>query len=254
MDLTMNGRADAPRGRRVGALARLLLAAAMLGASVAAHAGTINILPIRVCDNAGANCGNSAGTLYLAETNKIWAQAGIVFNYLPFASINNSVFTSLDSDAEISNLFFFGPGAPANPLTIAMYFVNSIVDAYGVAQLGGNRAAISNLVFAQGRLDTIAHEVGHLLGLRHEDPGVGPTYLMAAGADANGNALRITPSTIGDITPDGAGLDKLTPEQIRTALADAKVIAVPLPASAALLASGLVLVALRARRRGQAQH
>ncbi|MBC7924671.1 MAG: PEP-CTERM sorting domain-containing protein [Bryobacteraceae bacterium] len=210
-----------------------------------ARAASINILPIRVCDDAGLMCGNDAGELFLAETNKIWAQAGLTFNYLPFTSINSTAFLNLDDQAEVDLFFNTAPGGAANPLTISMWFVGSIFDAFGEANaIPGNKVVIDQLVFTVGRLDTIAHEVGHLLGLQHDDPGVETDFLMRSGDD------RITPTTIDDITPDGAALDKLTAAQIATALADPKVLtAVPEPATFATMLCGLGVLGLVFRRR-----
>ncbi|MBC8167398.1 MAG: PEP-CTERM sorting domain-containing protein, partial [Bryobacteraceae bacterium] len=118
-------------------------------------------------------------------------------------------------------------------------------DAFGEANaIPGNKVVIDQVVFTVGRLDTIAHEVGHLLGLRHDDPGVETDFLMRSGDD------RMTPTTIDDITPDGAALDKLTAAQIATALADPKVLtAVPEPATFATMLCGLGVLGLVLRRR-----
>jgi hypothetical protein len=59
---------------------------------------------------------------------------------------------------------------------------------------------------------------------------------------------RTVPAHIGDIVPDGLGLDRLTAAQILTALSDPKVV-IPLPGTLVLLGSGLALVALRLRPR-----
>lgn len=214
-------------------------------ATPAQAAFQIDILPVKICDDAGANCANDSGELFLEATNKIWAQAGISFNYLPFTTTNSSAFQSLDSQDEVAALFAAAPGAATNPLTITMWFVGQHFDAYGeVNDVGGNMIVIDQVVFSEVRLDTIAHEVGHLLGLTHDDPGVGVNFLMRSGGD------RLTPSVLGDITPDGAGLDLLTAGQISTALADPKVMAaVPEPETYAMLLGGLGLMALVLRRR-----
>ena len=143
----------------------------------------------------------------------------------------------------MNNLFSTAPGAAAGAGVISMWFVNNHFDAWGeVNAISGNKVVIDQGIFAGGRIDTIAHEVGHLLGLKHDDPGVAVDFLMRSGAD------RTTPGAIGDITPDGAKLDKLTAAQIATAQADAKVTAVPEPTTYALLLLGLGTVGWAARR------
>lgn len=226
---------------------RLMAAAAATAMACMAapvQATVINIQPIKICDDAGASCANSGEELYLAATNKIWAQAGITFNYLSFTTTNSSAFLSLDNQSEVTSLFSTAPGAASNALTISMWFVGFHFDAYGeVNTIGGNKIVIDQSVFNEGRLDTIAHEVGHLLGLLHDDAGVETNFLMRSGGD------RLTPTDIGDITPDGAGLDQLTAEQIATALSDPKVVnAVAEPGSVALALMGLGALGLSRRR------
>lgn len=229
---------------------RVLRSAFVLGCLVIgpsltpAHAGAfINILPIKICDDAGMNCANDAEELFLAATNKIWAQASIKFVYLPFTTTNSSTYLSLDNQAEVNALFADAPGAAGDPRTISMWFVDNHFDAFGeVNAIGGNKIVIDDGIFPANRLDTIAHEVGHLLGLKHDDPGVGMDFLMRSGLD------RTTPTVIGDITPDGAELDKLTAAEIITAQSNPKVM--PVPGVLLLFASGLgILMIGRGRRK-----
>ncbi|MEZ6075331.1 MAG: hypothetical protein R3C56_06570 [Pirellulaceae bacterium] len=67
------------------------------------EAAIVTILPIQIGDGNGGFA-NSDKELYLAATNKIWSQAGISFNYLPFTSII-STFFKLENQGEVDDLF-----------------------------------------------------------------------------------------------------------------------------------------------------
>jgi hypothetical protein len=216
----------------------------------------VTVQPIQVCNNAGSNCANQYQQLFAAETNKIWEQAGIEINFLAFRQFNNSSYTTIDNDNELYSLFD-DPGHEANAdnLVLSMWFVDAILPTptsttFGVAYYGGNRLAIGNDVFSYnnglGRLDTIAHEIGHNLFLDHNNLGAGgANNLMTAGS------ARAIPGSINDIYPSGAGLDQLTTAQINQAKSSQYAQAVPTPS----LAFGLVGLggSLWRKRRSQKQ-
>jgi hypothetical protein len=71
--------------------------------------------------------------------------------------------------------------SPADPSIVNMFFVNTLTPPaaiggtlYGFAWLCNNGVAISSQTFAQGRPDTIAHELLHNLCLDHGTYGAGP--------------------------------------------------------------------------------
>jgi hypothetical protein len=186
----------------------------------------LSVQPIQVCDDAGSFCAGLA--LFADETKKIWSQADIQVDFLRPVRLNATRFLTIDSTNEFSELSFSG-GAGAfgrHPLStrtsgpLNMWFVdriaNGLVDSLGLAWIDQNGVLISDDILAFnngiGRLDTVAHEIGHNLGLTHSNFGAGPSNnLMSDGG------VRNVPSTINDITPDGARLDRLTEDQVNFA-------------------------------------
>ena len=206
----------------------------------AANAATVNILPVQVCDDLGENCANDSKNLFAAATQKIWNQAGITINYLPWTSIFDSDSLSLGDQAEVDAFLAAGDGAATGAHVLTVWFVDTHFDAWGeVDALGGTKLVVTDDIFGVGRRDTIAHEVGHLLGLKHDDPGMDVTYLMRTGLD------RTIPGGLSDINPDGAELSKLTAAQITTAFSSAHV--VPLPGAIWMMVSALGLLLIRGR-------
>ena len=185
------------------------------------------IQPIRVCDSAGGNCAQME--FFQAVVDKVWAQAGIQVTFLPPNQLNNSAYLDVDNN-EFRDLSFSGaagafgrhPRSTRDTGPINMWFVVDInstagtnVRQYGNAWIGQNGVLISDDILSfgpSGRIDVIAHEIGHNLGLRH-------TTLGAGGANnimSDGNT-RAIPSTVDDIFPDGARLGQLTSAQINRA-------------------------------------
>jgi hypothetical protein len=172
----------------------------------------VTINPIQVCNDAGAAC--TTVNTYSAQTTKTYAQANIAPVFLPITQINSTVSLSVPS---VTNVNVAGNGQSADASTINMWFVQNMPSTgtlYGEAYVGGNGVAInSGAVNAfnsgVGRMDTVAHEMGHNLGLGHGNFGAGgANNLMTTGS------TRSIPGGIGDIAPDGANLDQLTADQV----------------------------------------
>jgi hypothetical protein len=225
-----------------------LIASLILSASTV-YAASVYVNPIRVCDDAGANC---AGTgFFEAETDKIWAQANIDVTFLAIQDFNETDFLSLDDGSEILNLFQApGHAQSSDAAIINLWFVDEIWPAgvdttYGIALNNANGIAISDDTFSFnggiGRLDTIAHELGHNLGLSHLYGSENAGFLMTSSADRN------IPGGFDDIVPGpGDALDKLTAGEISLALQSSYV--VPIPAAFWMFGSALGLLGWMRRK------
>lgn len=184
----------------------------------------VTIQPIRVCDDLGTLFLDDSSTycattnFFEEETDYIWSQAGIDINFLSKVNLYRSNFLTIDDDAEFTSLVL-GAGNQQNldSQVLNMWFVDTLFPetrTFGLGFLGGNGIAIASDTFTFnggiGRLDTIAHEIGHNLGLAHNDFGAGGSLNLMTG----GNAGRLVPSSINDIFPNRANTDQLTAAQI----------------------------------------
>ncbi len=213
---------------------------------------------------------NGTGYLYQSQVNEIWAQAGIGINYTvtQWNSLEAERLTSAERSSLYNNTFAGAPGIATDALQI--FFVkdhpgtgytgvagtgwvdNPLADPLSNARNAGNnqlfiagtfssngRGVMANEGFASDSLSTtLAHEIGHALGLRHvdeiagtaagtvQDPrftldistpnlmwsaGLGPDYNTSLNADPNLSVLqenaRLTPEQIAAAIYNGTRLD-----------------------------------------------
>jgi hypothetical protein len=189
------------------------------------------VQPIQVCDNSGNNCARV--NLFEEITRKILEQAKLKVSFLPVNRLNASRFLSIDDNGNRNSAEYefyeltrtggagaFGrhPASTRNSGPINVWFVNEIEAINGFTQFGlawvdANGVLISEEALdfgSEGRTDTVAHEIGHNLGLRHTTLGAGGPNNLLTDGDA-----RNIPSSVDDVGPNGAGVSLLTAAQIK---------------------------------------
>lgn len=234
---------------------------------------TVNVNVYQVCFDGGATCASQGplGNLYYAaETNKIWAQAGISVSFTFKQQLLNSSFYDVNDNVpgdgfdDLYNSVFGAGTASTVTNRVDMFLINDFDGAYGVGFSGFGGLIMSMKAISEfdcggaagctGRVDTLAHELGHNFGL------VPTTFVDYAGALDPGhttmtNALmaggdvRLVPTTAADIAPTGLGLDLLPQTHIDFARQSTLVSSVPEASSAALLGLGLLGLGVLRRRR-----
>lgn len=204
------------------------------GPVVFGEADELQIQPIQVCDDSGSSC--AGVNLFRDITEKILAQAQLKVSFLPTNRLNASRFLSINDSSDRTSPDYefyeltrtgaagaFGrhPDSTNTDGPINVWFVDDIEALNGFTQFGlawvdANGVLISSeaLDFGEnGRTDTVAHEIGHNLGLRHSTLGAGGANNLLTDGDR-----RNIPGSVDDVFPDGAGTSSLTNAQLREIL------------------------------------
>lgn len=206
--------------RTLPALLVLVAFAGLSGPAISAPM-FITIQPIQVCDDLGNNCAQIPGPStsdFADATDLIFAQPGldVTVNVLDAYTFNSSEYL-ITSSTELGDLldqFATDTMRHQNSQVLNLWFVEDLHDdfagtTFGLAFINGNGVIINDAIFGTNRLDTIAHEIGHNLGLSHASASGDNNNLMREGS------FRNVPGSLGAITTDGVtGLDVLNAAQI----------------------------------------
>ena len=247
----------------------------------------ITIQPIQITNVGATVVGNASLSLFEAATDKVWAQAGIDIQYNSWITYASNTFINATNPASgqassLAQLTTNNAAFPWNSLpttVVRMFFVNTIdgnVNILGVSHqnyvpefynpAGGqissasNGILIANRTFTLGYIDTIAHELGHMLGSDHENNNA----FSQSGRNLMLESPTSFPTSISNIFPDGNDSSQLTADQKTAAKyyhfavplpvnQQYTYTAVPEPAHIAVVAGALVLAAGLYRRRRAAR-
>ena len=168
---------------------------------------TVNVYQIN-----GASLGPVGNSYFETEVDLIWAQAGIDVNFIFGGAITNAAWDDVSGNE--FNTVTASQGHFQSSTVLDMFLTHTVEGrtAYGVGWLGVGGIVIGmddvmGFNSPLGRIDTIAHEIGHNLGLDHS---TNPYELMASGG------IRNVPLTSANINPNGLDYDQLSQAQINS--------------------------------------
>jgi hypothetical protein len=205
---------------------------------------TMNIY--QLCNTDGSVCANdgsaSGDQYFTTATSTLWAQAGIQVNVSFAGTINNTLWNN--AGFSYFESITGSQGHFQSQSVVDVFFVNDI-DASGVLGVGwfgaGGLVLDTPLIMTGVYLSTLAHELGHNLGLDHNS--FGPQYLMSPFA---------TSVTQGNLYPNGTGYGVLDSSEIALARQSSllqSISPVPEAESYAMMLVGLTVVGCVVRRR-----
>lgn len=217
----------------LAALSALLLS---IATPLFASTYTVDVQIITVCSDDGSYC--TPVNVDEDAINDIFAPAGISLTFLPVIELHDTDYLNLSPTAAQALIQTERPGATANKVEPPVQIWLTNIDFQPLLSLQGTNGIIASYrttsgVFPEAEMSRmLAHGLGHTFGLVHPADMTVPNLM-------------------------GYGGTSLTPEQIATLqsspfLTEVPAV-VPLPAGAALLGGGLVMLGAAARKRERAQ-
>jgi hypothetical protein len=202
----------------------LLSAAFQRAADATTTTSLVTVQPIEVCADDGSGCATPDIASFETAANKIFSQTGLGLVFLPVSQLRDSSYQTTIVDPsgnpidQAHQLLRLPNAAQSpNPTTLDVYFVASLqrtdsVPIFGYGLINSNGA----IVGGGAAVDTMAHELGHNLGLLHTDL-LNSDGSESAGAQVNNNNLmqslfRMVPTSASD-TRIGSTIDLLTSGQ-----------------------------------------
>lgn len=192
------------------------ICAAAIGATVSVDVSAavdrfFVIQPIEICNDDGSNCSNVTEESY-DFTRTTWESIGIGAVFLETKQFNNTALQRIESSVQacvntggtpsfVGVVTCAAGNQAAGGRVLNMWLTNETVAAPGFINFGeaflNRQESIINAgaVVARGRIDTVAHELGHNIGLPHT-PGEPPGNLMTAGSFRNSPATAFTADEI----------------------------------------------------------
>lgn len=169
----------------------------------------VQIQPWQVANDDGSSPAYPSCDLHEDIVDKVFAQAGVDVEFLPWRAWNSTAAgVNAAQNGCLNWVADDGRQHDDTAGVLNLYLIHELNPGRvgGIGEEPGNAFFVCEACFAAS-LHVLAHEMGHNLGLGHDNLGAGADDHNLMSADLPSNDL-------GDVFPDGAGYLHLTAEQI----------------------------------------